>query len=164
MGRYRNNKDGTLDLIAGMPDTSALANKTDISSIILTGTTNTSGSTITAGTWFYLNGEIVKAKVDIASNATFTLNTNYEKKTIGAELAELNSNSMIRTITATTSGEGIIQVSDITGYKVISGLSNGYMILPFITSSGQYLKVLDWSTLDPIQNESLTAIAIYIRI
>lgn len=68
------------------------ANKTDISSIILTGTTNTSGSTITAGTWFYLNGEIVKAKVDIASNATFTENTNYEKKTIGAELAELNSN------------------------------------------------------------------------
>lgn len=55
-------------------------NKTDISSIQLTGTTNTSGSTITAGTWFYLNGELCKAKVDIASNATFTLNTNYEKK------------------------------------------------------------------------------------
>ena len=66
----------------GSIDTSALANKTDLTAIILTGTTNTSGDTISAGTWFYLNGKPCIAKVDIASNATFTENTNYEKKTI----------------------------------------------------------------------------------
>jgi hypothetical protein len=75
----------------GSIDTSALANKTDLTAIILTGTTNTSGGTITAGTWFYLNSKLVKAKVDIASNATFTKDTNYEEKTFGEELTELNS-------------------------------------------------------------------------
>jgi len=69
------------------------ANKSDIVELQLTGTTNTSGGTITAGTWFYLNSKLVKAKVDIASNATFTKDTNYEEKTIGEELSELNGNS-----------------------------------------------------------------------
>jgi hypothetical protein len=76
----------------GGGDTSALANKTDLTAIILTGTTNTSGDVISAGTWFYLNGKPCIAKVDIASGATFTLNTNYEEKTIGSALTELNSN------------------------------------------------------------------------
>lgn len=76
----------------GGGDTSTLANKTDLTAIILTGTTNTSGDTITAGTWFYLNGVLVKAKADIANGATFTKDTNYEEKTVGDELTELNSN------------------------------------------------------------------------
>lgn len=72
-------------------DASTLADKTDISSIVTSGTTNSTGSTITSGTWFYLNGELCRAKVDIANGATFTLNTNYEKKTVSEGLAELNS-------------------------------------------------------------------------
>lgn len=75
----------------GSIDTSTLANKTDLTAIILTGTTNTSGDTITAGTWFYLNGTPCVAKVDIASGATFTEGTNYEEKTVGSALSELNS-------------------------------------------------------------------------
>ena len=71
------------------------ANKSDIVELQLTGTTNTSGGTITAGTWFYLNDKLVKAKVDIASNATFTKDTNYEEKTISEELTELNSNYIL---------------------------------------------------------------------
>lgn len=59
-----------------------LANKTDISSISITGSTNNTGSAITSGTWFYLNGELCRAKTDIATSATLTLNTNYEKNTI----------------------------------------------------------------------------------
>ena len=73
-------------------DASTLADKTDISSIVTSGTTNSTGSTITSGTWFYLNGDLCKAKVDIANGATFTLNTNYEKKSVGSVLTELNSN------------------------------------------------------------------------
>lgn len=76
----------------GSIDTSTLANKTDLTAIILTGTTNTSGGVISAGTWFYLNGKPCIAKVDIASGATFTEGTNYEEKTVGSALTELNSN------------------------------------------------------------------------
>jgi len=59
------------------------ANKADLTNLDLTGTTNTTGSTIAAGTYFYLNGVLVRAKTDIASGATFTLNTNYEVVTAG---------------------------------------------------------------------------------
>ena len=63
------------------------ARKVDLTSIIQTGTT--SSQAISAGTYFYLNGTLVRAKVDIANGATFTLNTNYEVVTAGA-LNELN--------------------------------------------------------------------------
>lgn len=54
------------------------ADKTDLTSIIATGSTNTTGATIKGGTYFYLNGTLCRAKTDIAADATFTLNTNYE--------------------------------------------------------------------------------------
>lgn len=53
------------------------AEKSDLASISITGTTNSTGATISAGTFFYLNGSLVRAKTDIAANASFTLNTNY---------------------------------------------------------------------------------------
>lgn len=64
----------------------------ELSNLVLTGTTNTTGATIASGTCFVLNGDFVTAKVDIAANATFTLNTNYEKKSVGSILTELNGN------------------------------------------------------------------------
>lgn len=73
------------------------AKKTDLTSVSATGTTNATGATITAGTYFYLNGSLVQAKTDIASGATFTNGTNYEAVTAGglnslnAGLASLNS-------------------------------------------------------------------------
>lgn len=60
------------------------ANKADLTDINLTGSTNTTGATIPSGYYFYLNGTLVRAKTDIASGATFTLNTNYEVVTAGA--------------------------------------------------------------------------------
>lgn len=66
------------------------ANKSDLASISITGTTNNTGSTIASGTYFYLNDVLVKAKVDIASGATFTKNTNYEEVTAGS-LNDMNS-------------------------------------------------------------------------
>ena len=62
---------------------SGKADKTDLTSIIATGSTNTTGATITSGTYFYLNGTLVQAKADIASGATFTSGTNYEAVTAG---------------------------------------------------------------------------------
>ena len=66
--------------IANSTVTNALtskANKSDITNIIITGTTNNTGSNILAGTLFYLNGVLCKALVDIANGATFTEGTNY---------------------------------------------------------------------------------------
>lgn len=73
------------------------AKKADLTAISATGTTNATGATITAGTYFYLNGALVQAKADIASGATFTNGTNYEAVTAGglnslnAGLTSLNS-------------------------------------------------------------------------
>lgn len=62
----------------------------DLTSIKAVGSTNATGSTITKGTYFYLNGKLCLAKSDIASGATFTQNTNYEVVTAGG-LNSLNS-------------------------------------------------------------------------
>lgn len=63
--------------------------RSDITSINQTGTTATQA--ISSGTYFYLNGTLVRAKTDIASGATFTLNTNYEVATVGGSLNSLKS-------------------------------------------------------------------------
>jgi hypothetical protein len=62
--------------------------KSDLAAISITGTTNNTGSTISAGTFFYLNGTLVRAKQDIQNNATFTT-TNKETVTAGG-LNKLN--------------------------------------------------------------------------
>ena len=64
-----------------------------LASINTTGATNTTGSTINAGTYFYLNGVLVRALADIANGASYTLNTNYEVVTAGAlnELSDIYS-------------------------------------------------------------------------
>jgi hypothetical protein len=58
------------------------AKKSDLTSIFETGTT--ASQAISAGTYFYLDGELVRAKTAIASGATFTKDTNYEVVTAGA--------------------------------------------------------------------------------
>ena len=80
-------------VITGVPDVSIndKADKTDLTSIIATGSTNATGSTIASGKYFYLNGTLVKAKADIANGATFTLNTNFEVATVGNALRALDA-------------------------------------------------------------------------
>ena len=75
------------------------ADKTDLASIQITGSTNNTGSTISSGTYFYLNDTLVRAKTDIANGATLTLNTNYEVVIIGA-LNELNPDKGNVSVTA----------------------------------------------------------------
>lgn len=59
------------------------ADQDDLTSLNLIGTTNTTGNQIDAGMYFYLNGSLVKALLDIADGATFTNGTNYEMVTAG---------------------------------------------------------------------------------
>lgn len=105
-------------------DVSALTSKTDLSAVIATGTTNGTGSQIDAGTYFYLNGDYCVAKTDIAANATFTLNTNYEVVTVGGVLSELNSNKCgkirIRSLSVTTNADGSAAIYKSGNYTPIA--------------------------------------------
>lgn len=74
--------DNAEDLMEGI--NSKKVSKSDLTSIFATGSTNTTGSVITSGTYFYLNGVLVKAISDIAVGDTFTEDTNYEVITDGA--------------------------------------------------------------------------------
>ena len=65
------------------------APKSDLASPSITGSTNNTGSTIKASTFFYLNGTLVRAMTDIANGATLTSGTNYETVTAGG-LNKLN--------------------------------------------------------------------------
>lgn len=90
--------------------------KTDLTNILASGATNTTESTINAGTYFYLDGVLVRAKADIATNATFTLNTNYEVVTAGA----LNDRGYVSTSPAT--GFTVITKNDKT--QIINVFAN----------------------------------------
>ena len=116
-----------------------LATSDSLASIYATGATNTTGSTISAGTYFYLEGTLVRGLTDIANGATFTLNTNYEVVSVGA----LNCGSLLSrpdlwtvgteynfgnglygqrlqpTIIHTATGTGIITATGITGVNKI---------------------------------------------
>lgn len=83
----------------------------DLTSISQTG--STASQAISAGTYFYLDGTLVRAKTAIANGATFTLNTNYEVVTDGA-LNESDICTLISTIT-----NGTTYSFDLTPYKVI---------------------------------------------
>lgn len=104
------------------------ANKSDLASISITGTTNNTGATITAGTYFYLNGILVKAMTSIANGATLTENTNYTKVTAGS-LNELGaySKSSNNGIIIERYGhavhlftEGVVATSNVIGQTVVS--------------------------------------------
>lgn len=83
--------------------TDGKANKSDLASISITGTTNSTGATIVKGSYFYLNGTFVKAKTSIANGATFTLDTNYEVATLGADLTnQLNGTSLANHISGSS--------------------------------------------------------------
>lgn len=67
----------TKDKIDSKADSSSLASPS------ITGSTNNTGSTIKACTFFYLNGSLVMSKTDISNGATLTSGTNYETVTAG---------------------------------------------------------------------------------
>jgi len=117
-----------------------VARKSDLTNLDLTGTTNTTGSTISSGTYFYLNGTLVRAKTDIASGATFTLNTNYEVVTAGA-LNSQPSKIKIYDFTYNTAipalSEAIFNLTGIPTTEAVIGLTFGYAWINY--SLGQYL-------------------------
>ena len=68
----------------------------EVASPNITGTTNDTGATITAGTFFYVNGTLVTAKTDIADNAPLNEGTNYEAVTAGGlNAVKLPNNALV---------------------------------------------------------------------
>jgi len=80
--------------------------KSELSSIVTTGATNTTGAKISNGTYFYLNGVLVRALADIASGASYTLNTNYEVVTAGGlnDLCKVTTGTCKSSATYTSGG------------------------------------------------------------
>ena len=128
----------TFDDIAGIPRLRLNRMESNLTSIYVTGTTNNTGSTITKGKFFYFNGVLAQAKVDIAADATLTLNTNYELPTAGG-LNKLND-------------EIILLKSDLTSYKILysdstpRALSDGGSTTVPINglSNYKYLQFVHW--------------------
>lgn len=133
---------------------SSKADKSDLASIRITGSTNNTGSTITRGTYFYKSGTLVRAKVDIANGATLTQNTNYEVITAGA-LNVLN-----------TAGEvvGLGNASGI-GTKTVSLSSdlNNFKYVEFVFTTGGGFYLLD-SIIMPISLFKATSASNLIRL
>ena len=80
------------------------AERKDLTTIFATGTTNTTGAQINAGSFFYLNGVYCKAKTNIAASAAFTLNTNYKEVTVGAEIKAVENKDTSSFSVSTESG------------------------------------------------------------
>ena len=74
----------------------------DLASISIWGTTNTTGSSIASGTYFYLNGNLVRAIASIANNASFTSGTNYETVSGGVLNSLLQPKGLYRILATLT--------------------------------------------------------------
>jgi hypothetical protein len=94
---------------------SSKANKSDITNISITGTTNNTGSNIPAGTLLYLNGTLCEALVDVANGATFTKNTNYIETTVNS----LKGFSKTKTLYFDSNGTVTISYNDPNGIKML---------------------------------------------
>lgn len=138
--KYDPSDEFTLGALTNRELTENKAEKSDLASINITGTTNSTGSTIAIGTYFYLNGQLVKAKTDIAANAAFTLNTNYEVVTAGA------LNTKIGTFTPATGVTAEFSIKQVGNIVTI----NGYGKMTISDSTGA-----DWNNLGAVSGVSL---------
>lgn len=141
------------------------ADKSDLASISITGTTNSTGSTIASGTYFYLNGALVKAKTSIANSATLTENTNYTKVTAGglneisSKLLRVNVQSIgSQTITAGGVYQWAVAPVSITGYTPVGVVghylgSNSYKATVYVS---RYTSVIQFG----VRNEESIDITI----
>ena len=102
------------------------AERDDLATLKLTGSTNTTGATINKGIYFYLNGSYCRAKQYILNGNTFTLNTNFEVVNIGSELYG-ESGTFTLTPTGGTYTDGFI--SQTNNYVRVGGLCLIYGLL-----------------------------------
>lgn len=134
--------------------------KSDLTSIITTGATNITGATITAGTYFYLNGTLVKALADIASGATYTSDTNYIETNLNEGLTVKR-----KTITDYASAVGNFDPEIDTNNVIVclNCLSHEYFGLPFRNVNNEWrCKFLNSTGTGFVTNTTITAEIYYI--
>ena len=111
------------------------ANKTDLTNISQSGATATQD--ISSGTYFYLNGTLVRAKTGIASGASFTLNTNYEVVTAGGLNELIKTYSFTATLDANGS-TGVLNLPDDLRFIIGATYSGtGYGIITVYSQVGK---------------------------
>ena len=144
------------------------AERTDISNIITTGTKNTTGAQIASGTYFYLNGQLVKAKSNIAVNDDYTLNTNYELATVGGVLTELNSKITYYSGTGTTDTAGKIDdiplPNNVVAVAVYFRNNNGIGFIRKINNSSWGIKAVSQTDLSPLASTSINYTVSYYKL
>lgn len=136
-----------LDANQGKVLNDSKADKSDLASISITGTTNNTGSTIPKGTFFYKSGTLVRAKADIANEATLTTNTNYEVITAGAlnALGQPKELTITGALNAVRVGDLVIVTFETNltnanhGYALLSGLPDPYqqVFASFVTNTNK---------------------------
>ena len=128
-------EDSTNLVTSGGVKTALTKVETGLAEIHATGTTNATGATIKKGVFFYLNGTLVQALVNIADGATFTENTNYKTVTAGGlndvgglnRPIEINSNTDLNTLE--TPGAYFSQNSSVTNTLQNCPASYGFSLL-----------------------------------
>lgn len=100
------------------------AEKTDITSIIATGATNTTGAQIPNGAYFYLNGVFCRAIADIATNATFTKDTNYKEVTISNSFPSYTE-AKVTEVESLTSGTATSYTATEDGWYFVRAINSG---------------------------------------
>lgn len=106
--------------LSGVKNTLNQLETDSFGNINLTGTNNT-GSTIRAGTFFYNNGSLVRAKWDIQNGSAITIGTNTETVTAGG-LNELNVDLLNRAFVKK------ITLARLSSVNVLVGYPAGYLI------------------------------------
>lgn len=116
------------------PVGSTIGNKVPRSDLALpsiTGTTNNTGSIISVGTYFYLNGVLCRAIDVIGTGATLTLNTNYVTITAGSLNEFAIKTGVLTNMHSAFSGSGLNslvrtgRVCVLTFFRTISGSIGG---------------------------------------
>lgn len=129
------------------------ADKTDIATVE-SGTTASRAYSV--GELLYYNGSLHKAKVPIASGATFTEGTNVEPTNVSKSLTNLNTKFIA---SATTDSNGFIDLG-LSNVTVLSITTNSYTCFIYQTSSVTYAKIVSPITLNPIANTVINAIKV----
>ena len=99
------------------------AKRVDLTSIIVTGSTNTTGAQIPNGAYFYLNGVFCRAIADIATNATFTKDTNYKETNVSEAFGSIRLSAGTYTITSTFPWDLLVLKGQMGGSTVFDLIS-----------------------------------------
>lgn len=140
------------------------ADKTNLASISITGSTNNTGSTITSGTYFYNNGALSKAKTNIASGASIT-SSNTEPITYG-----LANVFIIKQYTTTINEHGFATggIPLVSGYKAIQAVSltNAIIAEMAYETNVTNIQFRTWNHSNPdttLNGTSVTLLVLYLK-